>query len=309
MTRTRHKKRAGKNKNKYYILGLTIILLCGGITVSIYSRTSENEITSTNSPTIKENLELGLQPDLDPELTPEVPIYYYENDKEDRYLAYELLHPEMEKDEIIWRVNAGIDQPHYTLINEISNTQDEILLVNKYNKLPDDFVPEQLVPLSSGPLVTPATKEAYEQMVKDARNEGYTIRGASAYRSISYQKDVYNRYLNQDPQEVVDTYSARPGFSEHHTGRTIDLDNISSSMDDFEDTKEAKWITENAYKYGFIVRYPKNCEDITGYMYEPWHITYVGTKIANEMKTFGIETLEEYWVKYVDHSPIISIES
>lgn len=304
MARTRHKKRAGKNKNKYYIIGLTMILLCGGITVSIYSRTSENETTSTNRPPIKENLEPGLKPDLDPELPSEVPVYYYESDKEDRYLAYELLHPELEKDEIIWRVNAGIDQPHYTLVNEISNTQDEILLVNKYNKLPDDFVPEQLVPLSSGPLVTPATKEAYEQMVKDARNEGYTIRGASAYRSISYQKDVYNRYLAQDPQQIVDTYSARPGFSEHHTGRTIDLDNISSSMDNFGNTKEAKWIAENAYKYGFIIRYPENCEDITGYMYEPWHITYVGTKIANEMKMFGIETLEEYWVKYMDHSPI-----
>lgn len=304
MARTRHKKRAGKNKNKYYIIGLTMILLCGGITVSIYSRTSENETTSTNRPPIKENLEPGLKPDLDPELPSEVPVYYYESDKEDRYLAYELLHPELEKDEIIWRVNAGIDQPHYTLVNEISNTQDEILLVNKYNKLPDDFVPEQLVPLSSGPRVTPATKEAYEQMVKDARNEGYTIRGASAYRSISYQKDVYNRYLAQDPQQIVDTYSARPGFSEHHTGRTIDLDNISSSMDNFGNTKEAKWIAENAYKYGFIIRYPENCEDITGYMYEPWHITYVGTKIANEMKMFGIETLEEYWVKYMDHSPI-----
>lgn len=226
---------------------------------------------------------------------------YYEPDKEKRYKQYKKLHPEFEMDEVIWRVNAGIDKPHYEGYIEIEDTDKEVLLVNKYNKLPDDFEPKNLVQLSSGPLVTHETKVAYEQMVNDAKAEGYSIRGVSAYRSIKYQTEVYNRYLKRDPQEVVDTYSSRPGFSEHHTGRTIDLDNISSSMDDFGNTKESKWIAENAYKYGFIVRYPEGFEDITGYMYEPWHITYVGKEISTAMKDLGIETLEEYWVKYMNH--------
>ena len=72
-------------------------------------------------------------------------------------------------------------------------------------------------------------------------------------------------------------------------------------MDKFKHNKKEKWIAKNYYKYGFIVRYPKDHEDITGYIYEPWHITYVGIPIATEMKEQGIETLEEYWVKYVDH--------
>lgn len=257
------------------VLGVGTVIASVSITANLYSANIENNTADT---------------------------FYYESAHKSRYEAYEKLNPELAKEEVLWRVNAGIDRPHYEGVTEIANTEEEILLVNKYNKLPDDFEPEELVALSSGPLVTPATKNAYEQMIQDARSEGYSIRGVSAYRSIDYQIDVYNRYLKQDPQEVVDTYSARPGFSEHHTGRTIDLDAVYSTMDEFGSTKEAKWVADKAYKYGFIVRYPEGKEDITGYIYEPWHITYVGKEIASQMKKCGIETLEEYWVKFMTKS-------
>lgn len=313
-----------KTKKKHYkilrkyLIGISLIVLSTGMIVTIYSSTFEEEIThqyknevekieqdkiqekvvnQVQEVSIEESVHENQQEDEYIEPT----LYYYEEDKVKRYLAYSQRYPELSYEDVVWQVNAGVDQPHYTDVVEITDTEEEILLVNKYHKLPLDFEPKELVPLSSGPLVTPATKEAYEHMVNDAKKEGYTIRGVSAYRSIDYQIEVYNRYLMQDPKEVVDTYSARPGFSEHHTGRTIDLDNVECTMDNFEHTKEAKWVAENAYKYGFIVRYPKGYEHITGYMYEPWHITYVGVPIATEMKEQNIETLEEYWVKYIEH--------
>lgn len=310
------KKKYYKRLRKY-LIGISLIVLSTGMIVTIYSSTFEEEIphhyknevekieqnkiqdrivTQAQEVSIEKNSYESQQEDEHVETT----LYYYEADKEERYLNYSQRYPELSYEDVVWQVNAGVDQPHYTNVVEITDTEQEILLVNKYHKLPLDFEPKELVALSSGPLVTPATKEAYERMVSDAQKEGYTLRGVSAYRSIDYQIEVYNRYLMQDPQEVVDTYSARPGFSEHHTGRTIDLDNVERTMDDFEHTKEAKWVSENAYKYGFIVRYPKGYEHITGYMYEPWHITYVGVSIATEMKEQNIETLEEYWVKYME---------
>ena len=299
MTRVERGKHLRRKRLKNIVVIMGISLFSGIATSSIYSRTLEKNIS--NEEGYIPPYDMPYYQDNEESTNSNAVIYYYEKDKKNRYDEYQKLHPELEMEEVIWRVNAGIDKPHYEDYVEIIDVDKEILLVNKYNKLPDDFKPKELVKLNSGPLVTPETKIAYEQMVNDAKSEGYSIRAVSAYRSIQYQVDVYNRYLNKDPQEVVDTYSARPGFSEHHTGRTIDLDSEYSSMSEFGNTKEAAWVAENAYKYGFIIRYPKGLEDITGYVYEPWHITYVGKEIATQMKNLGIDTLEEYWVKYVDY--------
>jgi D-alanyl-D-alanine carboxypeptidase len=124
----------------------------------------------------------------------------------------------------------------------------------------------------------------------------------SAYRSIDGQKYIYNKYLNEDSQENVDTYSSRPGYSEHHTREAIDLRGSFGSIEDFEKTKESKWINENSYKYGFIIRYKKGLEKVTGYKYEPWHIRYVGVEVSTEMKRKNINTLEEYYEKYINNT-------
>ena len=99
----------------------------------------------------------------------------------------------------------------------------------------------------------------------------------------------------------MDTYSSRPGFSEHHTGRAIDVSQVYNKLEAFEGSDEALWLYANAYKYGFIVRYKDDQTDVTGYIFEPWHIVYVGEEISNTMHDEKIETLEEYVVKYVDH--------
>lgn len=136
----------------------------------------------------------------------------------------------------------------------------------------------------------PEVIESFNTMQQDAKNQGLDIYIASGYRSYYYQLNVYNRYCETDPPEVVDTYSARAGYSEHQSGYAFDLNSIDDS---FADTPEGQWVAENCYKYGFIIRFPKGKEDITGYQYESWHLRYVGIDVATYMYENNL-CLEEY---------------
>ncbi len=127
-------------------------------------------------------------------------------------------------------------------------------------------------------------------MQADAADLGLTIYISSGFRSYDYQAGLYQRYVERDGKEAADRYSARPGYSEHQSGLAFDLNTIT---DDFKDTDEGRWVAENCYKYGFIIRYPADKEDVTGYMYEPWHIRYLGTEIAEDVYSSGL-CLEEY---------------
>ena len=136
-------------------------------------------------------------------------------------------------------------------------------------------------------------KEAYEEMAKDASKSKLKLVILSSYRSYDYQVDLYNRYAKKDGKEKADTYSGRPGFSEHQTGLAFDIYNGKTTYTKFESTKEFDWMQENAYKYGFILRFPKGKELETGYQYESWHYRYVGKDIAKEIYDKDI-CFEEY---------------
>lgn len=170
---------------------------------------------------------------------------------------------------------------------------DGILIVNKSYPLPDDYIPDNLVSLSNGAQVVDYVKEAFELLIKGSKEEGLNIYPSTAYRSIGFQSTLYNNYVARDGKEKADTYSARPGYSEHHTGLAIDVNDVSAA---FNNTNEAKWLEENCYKYGFILRYPKESEDQTGYNYESWHIRYVGEELAKKLYNNGEWiTLEKYF--------------
>lgn len=156
-----------------------------------------------------------------------------------------------------------------------------ILIANKTYSLPKDYDP--------GKINDDALK-AFEEMRKDASDDKITLWIQSGYRSYKTQEEIYNNYVKQSGKEKAETFSARPGHSEHQTGYAMDLNIIDSS---FEGTKEAIWIEKNCYKYGFIIRYPKGKESITGYKYEPWHLRYLGKDIAKKVYSSGL-TLEEY---------------
>ena len=140
------------------------------------------------------------------------------------------------------------------------------------------------------------SSEAYnhfKDMYNDAVSLGLNIKIISAYRSYEYQKKLYEGYLKNDSVEVVDTYSARAGSSEHQTGYAYDIYNTVKAYTDFGSTEEYKWVKDNAHLYGFIIRYTSDNTKITGYKNEPWHIRYVGIDAAKYIYENNI-TLEEY---------------
>ncbi|MCQ2434216.1 MAG: D-alanyl-D-alanine carboxypeptidase family protein [Oscillospiraceae bacterium] len=155
-----------------------------------------------------------------------------------------------------------------------------ILVANKTYGLPENY----------NPGVDPAAQAAFDKMQAAAKNDGYSLSICSGFRSFETQKNLYNNYVARDGKEKADTYSARPGHSEHQTGLAFD---INKASDSFTDTPEAKWLAENCWKYGFIIRYPKGKESITGYKYESWHIRYLGEDVAKKVYDSG-KTLEEY---------------
>ncbi|WP_143602654.1 M15 family metallopeptidase, partial [Floricoccus penangensis] len=133
---------------------------------------------------------------------------------------------------------------------------------------------------------------AIRRMISDMQNRGYNVSNSySGYRSYGVQSQLYQSYVNRDGRYLADTYSARPGHSEHQTGLVFDLINWNGAL--IESNNEATWIAQNAHKYGFIVRYPRGKEYITGYQYEPWHLRYVGNK-ATSIYNSG-KSLEEYY--------------
>ena len=153
---------------------------------------------------------------------------------------------------------------------------------------------------SGGKQLTSEAANAFNNLAKDAKEAGYTIRAVSTYRSFSYQKNLYNNYASKDGTVKADTYSARAGFSEHQTGLAVDVDNAKISYTKFGQTDEFTWMKENAHKYGFILRYTTENEFITGYKNEPWHYRYVGIEIATQMKNENISSYEEYYFMYLD---------
>lgn len=160
---------------------------------------------------------------------------------------------------------------------------DGVLIANKTYSLPSDY----------GNGLTSATQSAFGKMNADAKSLGLSLWIASGYRSYWTQNTLYNNYVASDGKEEADTYSARPGYSEHQTGLAFDLNSVEDS---FANTDEGKWVKDNCYRYGLIIRYPKGKESITGYIYEPWHLRYVGVELATKLYNDGDWiTLEEYF--------------
>lgn len=157
-----------------------------------------------------------------------------------------------------------------------------ILIANKSYALPSTYAP--------GGLKSEFTI-AYNEMKNAAKKDGVTLSVVSGYRSYKTQTTLYNNYVKRDGKAAADTYSARAGHSEHQTGLAADLNKISDS---FGETKAGKWLANNCYKYGFILRYPKGKQSITGYVYEPWHFRYIGDEAVNLYNNGNWITLEEY---------------
>ena len=230
-------------------------------------------------------------------------ITYFNKEYLERYLEYKKKNKNLSNTQIIKNVNMNLDLIPYEDKRKAKNLNTEKILVNKYYYLEEDYIPENLEPINTqyaleGMKLVVTAKNAFEQLSKEAKKEGLNIIAMSSYRSYDYQVNLYNRYVKEDGQEKADTYSGRPGHSEHQTGLAVDVYNKTESYTNFEKTKEYEWMMEHADEYGFILRFPKEKEKETGYQFESWHYRYVGKEIASYIKKHNI-SLEEYYATQI----------
>lgn len=202
------------------------------------------------------------------------------------------------------RGSSGFNKSQYSLTDPSSLW----VIVNKQRALtPHTYVPELVVPsiqlrsniTSDERQVRPVVADALKSLTDEAKADGVTFTLESGYRSYQFQVNLYNHYVSVQGKAVADSQSARPGYSEHQTGLAADLGGVTKPACNVEDcyksTPEGQWLAANAYKYGFIIRYPEGKQAVTGYIYEPWHLRFVGTNLSTEMHASGASTMEEFF--------------
>lgn len=294
------KKKKIKTKNLIiFMICITVIVI--SITYGLTKANKSNEKKGINKkePKVVEQKELTEMEKAKKELK------YYKDENAKEYEEYRQKNPDLSIEKVITNVNIGLNNKYYTNTKPSKYLNTEKILVNKYNYVTEDYIPENLQIVSSKyssktvKLVSYA-KEAFEELAAAAEKENYTINAMSSYRDYAYQNTLYNNYAKKDGYDNADTYSARPGYSEHQTGLAVDIDNKKEYFTNFEKTKEYEWMQNNAYKYGFILRFPKDKVLETGYEYESWHYRYVGKEIAKYIHDNNM-CYEEYYAQNLDN--------
>jgi len=190
------------------------------------------------------------------------------------------------------------EEDFYKNIKEVQEPNDLIVLVNKNNILPEDYVPSDLRLINNryaydNKYLREEAAINFENLSADASILGYRIIATSTFRDYDYQGKLFNEYVNEKGIDYALLCSAKPGHSEHQTGLAVDVEGSNKDYNEFEKSIEFNWMQENAFRYGFILRYPKGKEHITGFKYEPWHYRYVGITHATNIYNNNL-TLEEY---------------
>lgn len=229
-------------------------------------------------------------------------IDYAKLDNYDRYVSFSDETGEDEETTVLY-VNLSLDKNDYEdsiLVSEFSFD----MLVNKHRSLAEDFEPDSLMTIpieyaSSDDMKSSRLAfNAFKEMSDAAKKEGYELVINSAYRSYQDQLDIIDYYFDAYGQSYVDKYVAKAGYSEHQTGLAYDIG--SRKVNVFVNSKEYEWMQDNAYKYGFILRFSKKYEDITGFRNEPWHYRYVGKEIAKYIYEHNNISFEEYYAMFLD---------
>ncbi len=191
--------------------------------------------------------------------------------------------------------NPPAETPPTTVVEVFpapSNDPAVKAVYNKKHPIGESYAPADLTDVGSGQWLRKEAADALALMKAAASKAGPNLIPQSGYRSFATQKQVYDGYVKKDGQAKADTYSARPGYSEHQTGLALDFAPID---DIFKSSAEYAWLVANAHKYGWVLRYPENATAVTGYMYEPWHWRYVGVAAAADMFSKNIATLEQHY--------------
>lgn len=196
------------------------------------------------------------------------------------------------------------------LPEDLDSPDSMTVIVNKQRPLPNNYEPTDLVELPTGMSsgshqLREEAAEATQAMLEAAQQEDIILTVVSAYRSYDYQTALYDAYIRQYGQTVTNQISARPGYSEHQTGLAIDVDTPDGQhtlKQSFGGTAAGQWLATHAHEYGFVVRYPKDEHDYTGFTYEPWHLRYFGEQYAQQIvehsgvaeREFGLDPASDY---------------
>ncbi len=233
---------------------------------------------------------------------------YFIKNKYELYYNY-IKEERVSVSEAITIINTNTDTRYYEIIFDSNINLNEKILVNKYYTLPSDYVPENLVEISTKhswgekgtQKATSETYDAFISMAYDAEMQDITLMINSSYRSYASQETVYNNYKDTRGERYADEIAARAGHSEHQTGLALDIFSTeTSNQADFQNSKAYTYLKENAHKFGFILRYPEDKVSITGYAFESWHYRYVGIDIAKYIYENNI-TYDEYYSFYIEN--------
>ena len=220
-----------------------------------------------------------------------------------KYINY--LYKNSNLTDVVAIINVGADKGWYKEIKSTDLSKGHLILTNKFNYLDNTYNNDNMVKVSKwysygdNQYLTKETYDAFLNMFSAAKMEDLTLIINSSFRSFEDQNEVYKEYTASKGQEAADKIAARPGHSEHQTGMAIDIQTYGSTGATFEDFDEFKWLSNNAHKYGFILRYPKNKKYLTGYEYESWHYRYVGVEVATYIYQNNI-TFDEYYAYFIN---------
>lgn len=286
------------NKNKRIII--IFVLLVIGISIFCISNVYEERIV------LREKL------DRIDSYTPFKKTTNFEEENKERYVRFYEMNKNLSYEEVVTRVNIGLDYGFYNYITLSDTKKDILILTNKYLRLDEDYKPSDLERIKVDYFINGNSKvsylrkdarDAFERLSADSIKNNTPVYGQSAYRSYEKQSILYNSAVESYGKEKADNDTARPGHSEHQTGLAIDVSSTKTgNMLDFENTDSFNWMVNNAHKYGFILRYPKGKENIHGYIYEAWHYRYVGVKVATDMhNNYSDLTFDEYYYKFINN--------
>jgi D-alanyl-D-alanine carboxypeptidase len=236
--------------------------------------------------------------------------YLGERDTEmifDEFLASILDQAEIPGDLKVRILAAAAEGPAFILdlLSAMAGDSGLWTLVDKTHPLPEAYEPPDLTELTGpsyqvsrrGFLLRQAAAESLEEMAAAAREAGLVLTVSSAYRSYTYQEEVYARNVRESGQETADRESARPGYSQHQTGLVVDFGNIDDS---FAETPEGRWLVENAGRFGWSLSFPQGYEAVTGYRWECWHYRYVGRELCYFIDTY-FDGIQQYALSFIDH--------
>ena len=207
--------------------------------------------------------------------------------------------------DVVAIINVGANNEWYTNTKKSDISKNELMLTNKFYSLDNTYNSDNMVKVSKqysygeNQMVTQSTFDAFLSMFNDAKKENLTLIINSSFRSYEDQEEIYKFYKDTRGEKEANKIAAKAGFSEHQTGMAIDIQTFGSTAKTFEEFDEFKWLQDNAHKYGFILRYPKDKEYLTGYEYESWHYRYVGIEAATYIYENNI-TFDEYYAYFVE---------